>query len=334
MTEQLDAKNTALPEDLLNLLEKPQEQFPISGRKEWVIDICQRLGDWFESRRKDSEELAGFEAELKHLQKWLEHVKPYSIYHTARLTWLQAYPPYHRGKYKDALQLVQTAMPLLDEARPPESETEDFFKLKANLFHDFAAVQDELENREEALKYYRQALEIQDQHFGRQHADTAETISNIGAAYDRVGNLEEAVKYFEQALEIRRQLFGDLHPETATSFNNIGTCYYESKKYAEAIQYLQKAVETRQQVLGDEHPDTNDSLYNLAVCLVNLKKLKDAYERVNRQLKKLPPDHHNYAELAGLLHYIDSESVKSGFRPMSTVFSGKTDTKKKKKKKR
>jgi tetratricopeptide (TPR) repeat protein len=129
------------------------------------------------------------------------------------------------------------------------------------------------------------------------------------------------VKYFEQALEIRRQLFGDLHPETATSFNNIGTSYYESKKYAEAIQYLQKAVETRQQVLGDEHPDTNDSLYNLAVCLVNLKKLKDAYERVNRQLKKLPPDHPNYA-------------VKSGFRPMSAVFSGKTGAKKKKKKKR
>ena len=331
MTEQPDAKNTTLPEDLLKLLETPQEQFPISGREEWVIDLCQRLGDWFEARRKDSEELAGFEAESNHLQKWPEHVKPFSIYHTARLTWLQAYPPYHRGKYEEALQLVQAALSLLDQAQAPESETEDFFKLKANLFHDIAAVQDELANTEDALKYYRQALEIQEQHFGRQHADTVETISNIGATYDRVGNREEAVKYFEQALEIRRQLFGDLHPETATSFNNIGTCYYESKRYAEAIQYLQKAVETRQQVLGYEHPDTNDSLYNLAVCLVNLKKLKDAYERVNRQLKKLPPDHRNYAELAGLLRYIDSESVKSGFRPMSAVSAGKAGKKKKKK---
>lgn len=331
MTEQPDTTNTALPEDLLKLLETSQEQFPISGTKEWVIDICRRLGDWFEARRKDSEQLAAFETELKHLQKWLEHVKPYSTYHTARLTWLQAYPPYHRGKYQDALQLVQTAMSLLDQAQTPESETDDFFKLKANLFHDIAAVQDELLNTDEALKYYRQALEIQEKHFGHLHADTAETIDNIGAAYDRIGNLEEAVKHFEQALEIRRQLFGDLHPETATSFNNIGTSYYESKKYAEAIQYLQKAVETRQQVLGDEHPDTNDSLYNLAVCLVNLKKLKDAYERVNRQVKKLPPGHSNYAELAGLLRYIDSESVKSGFRPMSAVSAGKAGKKKKKK---
>jgi tetratricopeptide (TPR) repeat protein len=160
MSEQPDAKNTALPEDLLKLLETPQEQFPISGTKEWVIDICRRLGDWFEARRKDSEELAAFEAGLNHLKKWPEHVKPYSIYHTARLTWLQAYPPYHRGKYRDALQLVQTAMSLLDQVQAPESEMDDFFKLKANLFHDIAAVQDELENTEEALKYYRQALEV------------------------------------------------------------------------------------------------------------------------------------------------------------------------------
>jgi tetratricopeptide (TPR) repeat protein len=332
MTEQQDKNNTTLPEDLLKLLGTPREQFPISGAKDWVLEICQRLGDWFEARRKDSEKLAAFEAELKHLHKWLELVKPYSIYHSARLTWLTAYPPYYHGKYQDALQLVQTALSLLNEAQSPESETEDFFKLKANLFHDIAAVQDELGHSDEALKHYRLALETQEQHFGRQHADTAGTIDNIGAAYDRIGNLEEAVKYFEQALEIRRQLFGDLHEETATSFNNIGTSYYESKKYSEAIQYLQKAVETRQQVLGYEHPDTNDSLYNLAVCLVNLKKLKDAYELVNRQLKKLPSNHPNYAELAGLLRYIDSESVKSGFRPMSAVSAGKAGKKKKKKK--
>ncbi|MDQ1354085.1 MAG: hypothetical protein QG657_4394, partial [Acidobacteriota bacterium] len=97
MTEQPDTTNAALPEDLPKLLETPQEQFPISGTKEWVIDICRRLGDWLEARRKDSEQLTAFETELKHLQKWLEHVKPYSTYHTARLTWLQAYPPYHRG---------------------------------------------------------------------------------------------------------------------------------------------------------------------------------------------------------------------------------------------
>lgn len=314
-----------------DLLEKQKTQFPISDRKEWVINVCRRMGDWFDARRKDSEAMAEFDAELPLLPKWLTHVKPYSIYHMSRLTWLQAYPLYYQGKYEDALQLVQKAMSGLDEAQTPGAEAEDFFKLKANLFQDIAAITDELGNPGEALTYYQQALEILEQHLHRLKAEKAEIISNIGGVHDRAGNLEEAIKHFEQALEIRQQLFGDLHPDTATSFNNIGACFHEAKKYSEAIQYLQKAMETRQQLLGDEHPDTNDSLYNLAVCLVNVKKLKEAYEWVHRQLKKLSPDHSNYGELAGLLQYIDSESVKSGFRPMSAGSMGKKGKKKKKK---
>ncbi|HLP49238.1 MAG TPA: tetratricopeptide repeat protein [Candidatus Kapabacteria bacterium] len=315
-----------------DLLEKQQEKFPIADKKEWVLTVCMRMGDWFEARRKNSEAMAEIESELIHLEKWLTHVEPYSIYHTARLTWFQAYPPYHKGKYQDALKLVQTAVSLLDKVQAPESETDDFFKLKANLFQDIAAVQEELGNLEETLKYYSQAEKIAAENLGHLKPDQAEILSNIGAFYERDKNLEEAIKHFEQALEIRREHFGELHPETATSINDIGTCYYEAKKYSEAIQFLQKAVETRQQVLGDEHPDTNDSLYNLAVCLVNLKKLKEAYERVHKQLKKLSPGHRSFNELMGLLQYIDSESVKSGFRPMSAVSSGKTGKKKKKKK--
>lgn len=314
-----------------DLLEKRQAQFPISNKKAWVINVCRRMGDWFEARRKDSEAMAEFEAELPLLPKWLAHVKPYSLYHASRLTWLQAYPLYYEGKFADALQSVQTAVSNLDEAQTPESEAEDFFKLKVNLFQDIAAIQDELGNTGEAFKYYQYARETLEQHLTNLKAEKAEIISNIGGIHDRTGNRDEALKHFEQALEIRQQLFGDLHPDTAASFNNIGTSYYEAKKYSEAIQYLQKAVETRKQLLGDEHPDTNDSLYNLAVCLVNLKKLKEAYEWVHRQIKKLSPSHPNYAELAGLLQYIDSESVKSGFRPISAVSMGKKGKKKKKK---
>ncbi|MCU0286358.1 MAG: tetratricopeptide repeat protein [Acidobacteria bacterium] len=313
-------------------IEKQQAKFPITGKQEWVLTICQRMGDWFEARRKTRETMPEIKSELTQLQVWLTHVKPYSIYHTARLSWFQAYPPYHQEKYQEALQLVQTAGALLDEAQSPESETEDFFKLKANLYQDFAAVYEALGNLSEALKYYEQSGEIVKQKFNGLPADKAEIMSNIGAFYERNENLEEAIKHFEQALEIRRQHFGESHAETATSFNDIGTCYYEAKKYPDAIEFLQKAVETRQQVLGYESRETNDSLYNLAVCLVNLKKLKDAYERVNRQLKKLSPGHPNYNELAGLLQYIDSESVKSGFRPMSAISAGKAGKKKKKKK--
>ncbi len=311
-----------------------QEQFPIAHRQEWAANVCRRLGSWFEERRKETTDLPAFEAELNHLKEWASQVKPFSSYHHIRLTWLQAYPPYHRGNYDEALQQVQAAQKLLEEIPGGDNDLEEEagVKLKADIFHDIAAVQDEMENTDQALANYRKALDIQVNHFGEQHPDTAETISNIAATYDRRGNQEEALKYFQQALEIRQKLFGDQHADTATSFNNIGTSYYEAQRYAEAIRYLEKALEVRLQVLGGEHPDTNDSLYNLAVCLTNLKKLKDAYARVSRHLKKLPSDHPNYAELAGMLRYIDKESVKSGFRPMSAA--GKASKKKKKKKKK
>ncbi len=319
-----------------NVRKTHQEQFPLSENREWVINVCWSLGNWFVERRKETTHLPAFEAELKHLEEWANHVKPFSTYHHIRLTWLQAYPPYHRGKYDEALQQVQAAQKLLEETPGGNGDLDEEagVKLKADIFHDIAAVQDEMENTDEALANYRKALDIQVNHFGEQHPDTAETISNIAATYDRRGNQEEALKYFNQALEIRQQLFGDQHADTATSFNNIGTSYYEAQRYAEAIRYLEKAFEVRLQVLGEEHPDTNDSLYNLAVCLTNLKKLKDAYERVSRHLKKLPSDHPNYGELAGMLRYIDKESVKSGFRPMSAVGKGGKKKKKKKKKKR
>lgn len=308
-----------------------RDNFPLTGGREWVTDICRRLGDWFDERRKDPNIQPAYEAEMDHLKEWAGHVKPFSIFHAARLTWLQAYPPYFRGKFEEALKQVQAAQSLLDGAPDTETGTEEAVRLKANLFHDLAAVYDELKNADEALKNYRLALELQEKHFGRQHEDTADTISNIAAAYDRMGNREEAITYFEEALEIRRKLFGEEHEETASSINNIGTSYYEAKRYSDAIFYLEKAVEIRLKVLGHEHPDTADSLYNLGICLVNIKRLKTAYERVNPFLKKLSPDHPNYNELVGLLAYIDKESVKSGFRPMSSVSSKKKKKKKKKK---
>jgi tetratricopeptide (TPR) repeat protein len=310
-----------------------RKQFPLSDNPQWVVRTAQHLGDWFDARRKDYNNQTILDEEMPHLETWTAHVSPFSLYHAARLTWLQAYPPYFRGKFQKALELVRAAQALLDQVPADEALTDKnlVLKLKADLFHDLAAVYDELKNTDEALNHYRKALELQETHFGRQHADTADTISNIAATYDRMGNREEALKYFREALEIRRQLFGEKHAETAASINNIGSSFYEAGKYADAIHYLEKAVEIRMEVLGPEHTDTNDSLYNLAVCFTNLKKLKQAYEMVAKQLKLLAPGHPNYNELMGMLSYIDRESVKSGFRPMSAVNKG---GKKKKKKKR
>lgn len=45
-----------------------REQAPISARKKWMIEVCQRLGDWFEKQRQDFIALTAFEGEIDHLQ--------------------------------------------------------------------------------------------------------------------------------------------------------------------------------------------------------------------------------------------------------------------------
>jgi tetratricopeptide (TPR) repeat protein len=307
-----------------------QEQFPLTNKdnRDWVNTTCQHLGDWLDARRKDDETFPEFDAESLHLDQWAEHVKDDSSYHTVRLTWLRAYPPYRRGKYQDALKLVQSASSMLEKMPEPDP------KLQVEFFVDLGAIYGELNNHEESLEYYKKGLESRIKLSGEEHEDTADAMSNVGGAYDKLGNQEEGVKYLEQALEVRKKLFGEEHAETATSYNNIGTTYFESGKYREAIDYLEKALDIRTRVLGEEDTDTSDSLYNLAVCWINLKKYKDAYSRLSAYLKKIPGDHPQYAELAGLIRYIDKESIKSGFRAPSAVSAGKGKKKKKKKKKK
>ncbi|MCP4221281.1 MAG: tetratricopeptide repeat protein, partial [bacterium] len=124
------------------------------------------------------------------------------------------------------------------------------------------------------------------------------------------------------------------HPDTATSLNNVGMSYYESAQYGNAIEYLQQTLGLRTEILGADNTDTLGTLYNLTVCLVNLKRFKPAFDTLSKHLKDVPPDNPRYNELASLVSYIDSESIKSGFRAPSTQNASRGGGKKKKKKKK
>ena len=336
-----------------------QEQFPIIGRIQWIKDVCQRLGNWFEERRREFTNLPAFEAEIDHLTEWLRHVKPHSKNHVCRLTWLQAYPPYHWGKYHEAHRLLQSAFFLIESL--PDSDQE----LKANILNDLGVNNGSLGNYKGALKYEERALEIRRQLFGEQHPDTADSLNNVGGTYGGLGNHKEALRYKERALKIfrqlfgeqhpdtaaslnnvgktysdfgnhkealkykeralgiRRQLFGEQHPDTADSLNNVGKTYSDLGNYIEALSYVKQAFEIRSQIFGEYHPDTADSFYGYVYSLMKLRKFKEASERLNNYLKNLPHEHPNYDKLVALSQSIQQESVKSGFRPPSAKKKGK-----------
>ena len=75
--------------------------------------------------------------------------------------------------------------------------------------------------KQEALKYYEQALRIKREVGDRGGEGT--TLNNLGGVYNALGQKQEALKYYEQALRIKREV-GDRGGE-GTTLNNLGGVY-------------------------------------------------------------------------------------------------------------
>lgn len=56
---------------------------------------------------------------------------------------------------------------------------------------------------EEALKNYKECLEIQQEALGKNHPLYAGTLNNIGNIYDSMGKYENALKMFKECLGIQ-----------------------------------------------------------------------------------------------------------------------------------
>ncbi|MCP4213092.1 MAG: tetratricopeptide repeat protein, partial [bacterium] len=179
-----------------------REKKPISDNKQWVEDVSQKLGQWFEARRKEYGQSDAFEQELLHLREWLTHITPISPYHSGRLTWLGAYESYHNGDYEESRQLVQKALSILEKSEKPAH------KLNADMLIDLGYIYGELDNHAEALKSQQTAYDLLTAEVGEEHEDTADLLDSIAGIFDGLGKKDEAIAKYERALEIRKKIFG------------------------------------------------------------------------------------------------------------------------------
>ena len=92
---------------------------------------------------------------------------------------------------------------------------------------------------EEALKYHKEALEI-DREIGYTQG-VASDLGNIGLIYRAKGDLEEALKYLKEALEIHREI--GYTQGVANQLGNIGLIYSDKGDLKEALKYLKEALE-------------------------------------------------------------------------------------------
>lgn len=261
------------------LSEVRREEIPLDGRKEWANQMCRRVGAWFQERRKDFSNLPMLEAEIDHLKAWQEHAPKYAPEQTSRLIWLEAYPPYHRDRLREAKALVEDALRLFEQNQTDDDE------LKANLLHDIGGCYQMLLETRIALGYYERALKIRQSTFGDWHADTADTFNTIGATYVDLREHTRGLEYLKRALEIRLKVLGEHNRDVAQSYSNIGWSYRDLKEYDQAVEYAEKGLSLFLDVQGEQHPGVAFALYNVSTIYHNMGNIKRAHEYGYKALK-------------------------------------------------
>ena len=262
-----------------------RENADMAHFQEWQGQAARRLGEWFEHRRENFADLTTFESEFDHLVAWHRRIDSVSRELSARLLWLQAYPPYHRGRYQQSHDLIVTAEKTLHLSGGDDRA------LDANIFNDLGFTYSALGKHDKALELEQKALGIRLALLGEDHPDTASAYGNLGATYSALGKHDKALELEQKALDIRLALLGEDHPDTATAYGRLGYTYCALGKHGKALEMARKAHSLHKGSLGVSHDTTRNDAINLAIVLNNDRQMEHAKVMLREAIQGLPEDH-------------------------------------------
>jgi tetratricopeptide (TPR) repeat protein len=132
---------------------------------------------------------------------------------------------------------------------------------------------------------------------GPDHADTLESMNQLGVVYWRLGQLDKSVLLFEKLVKIREGKLGRDHPDTLQALANLGVNYKDTGKLKEAMGLLEEAL-PRARIDPQLGWVMNQALDAYARAGENAKFANLLPEVLPAVRKSLPPDS---PYLAGLL---------------------------------
>ncbi|KAF4793190.1 Nephrocystin-3 [Turdus rufiventris] len=145
----------------------------------------------------------------------------------------------------------------------------------------------------------QRALQLEELTLGKDTADNARTLNELGVLYYLQNNLETAELFLKRSLEMRERVLGSDHPDCAQSLNNLAALYNEKKHYDKAEELYEKALDIRRRALAPDHPSLAYTVKHLAVLYKKMGKLDKAvplYElAVEIRQKSFGPKHPSVA---------------------------------------
>ncbi|XP_075403038.1 nephrocystin-3 [Tenrec ecaudatus] len=145
----------------------------------------------------------------------------------------------------------------------------------------------------------RRALQLEELTLGKDTADNARTLNELGVLYYLQNNLDTADQFLKRSLEMRERVLGPDHPDCAQSLNNLAALCNEKKQYDKAEELYERALDIRRRALAPDHPSLAYTVKHLAILYKKMGKLDKAvplYElAVEIRQKSFGPKHPSVA---------------------------------------
>uniref|UniRef100_A0A7N6BIA6 Nephrocystin-3 n=1 Tax=Anabas testudineus TaxID=64144 RepID=A0A7N6BIA6_ANATE len=122
----------------------------------------------------------------------------------------------------------------------------------------------------------RRALQLEELTLGKDSADCAKTLNELGVLYYLQNNLDAAKLFLTRSLEMRQRVLGPDHPDCAQSLNNLAALHTERKEYETAEDMYERALDIRKKALSPDHPSLAYTLKHLAMLYKRRGKLDKA----------------------------------------------------------
>lgn len=135
--------------------------------------------------------------------------------------------------------------------------------LLSRIYNGRGTAHHKMGQSEQALKFLRLALKIDQQRLPNPHPDLSVLYNNLALVYYYQSEYQRALDHMMNATNVLASFHGVNHRLVAAGYNNMGVVYSEMGNMEQAAKYLEKSMNIKETVLGANHPEVAIGYQNL-----------------------------------------------------------------------
>ena len=188
-----------------------------------------------------------------------------------------------------------TARDLLDRGLQRANELSSQPALQAQMLDAIGRIYNQLGEYSHARPILGHALSIRRQLYGRDNADVATSLEDLGDAVDRLPNPANAVELRREALDVRRRVSGDTASKTISAVFAYGLSLHRVGRYAAADSLFNawtKEIARESPPLDDARADQLIELGNMLEIRRQMPRAEPLFVEALRIRRRLYGDNH------------------------------------------